>query len=147
MSVTPEPAHGTVLAFDFGEKRIGVAMGETLLRIAHPLTTINGETRDARFAAVEQLLAEWRPTRLVVGLPMHLDGAEHEMTQRCRRFARQLEGRYKLPVALVDERLTSAEAEQMLAEQGRRGQKNKHLIDQVAAQRILQAYFDQLTDK
>lgn len=139
MSGTPE---GTVLAFDFGEKRIGVAMGESVLRIAHPLTTIASEVNDVRFGAIEKLIAEWRPTQLVVGLPLHMDGAEHEMTQRCRRFARQLEGRFRLPVALRDERLTSAAAEDMLAEQGRRGRQHKHLIDQVAAQQILQAWFD-----
>lgn len=133
---------GTVLAFDFGEKRIGVAMGESVLKIAHPLTTIASEVNDVRFGAIEKLIAEWQPAQLVVGLPLHMDGTEHEMTQRCRRFARQLEGRFRLPVALMDERLTSAEAEDMLAEQGRRGKQNKHLIDQVAAQRILQAWFD-----
>jgi putative holliday junction resolvase len=140
MPVTPSVA---VLAFDFGEKRIGVATGETVLGIAHPLTTIASEIRDVRFGAIEQLIAEWQPAQLVVGLPLHMDGTEHEMTQRCRRFARQLEGRFKLPVALVDERLTSEEAEDMLAEQGRRGRQHKHLIDQVAAQRILQAWLDQ----
>lgn len=140
MPVTPSVA---VLAFDFGEKRIGVAMGETELGIAHPLTTIASELRDVRFGTIEKLIAEWQPAQLVVGLPLHMDGTEHEMTQRCRRFARQLEGRFNLPVALVDERLTSEEAEDMLAEQGRRGRQNKHLIDQVAAQRILQAWLDQ----
>ena len=138
----PATPRGTVLAFDFGEKRIGVATGETGLGIAHPLTTIVGEVSDTRFEAIARLIAEWQPAQLGVGLPLHMDGTEHALTQRCRRFARQLNGRFNLPVALMDERLTSAEAEDMLAEQGRRGKQHKHLIDQVAAQRILQAWLD-----
>ncbi len=134
---------GTVLAFDFGEKRIGVAMGETALKMAHPLTTIQATRNDTRFLAIGKLIAEWQPVRLIVGLPKHMDGTEHTMTGRCRRFAQQLQGRYGLPAELVDERLTSAEAQDMLRGFGRAGKQDKHLIDQLAAQRILQAYFDQ----
>jgi len=133
---------GTLLAFDFGEKRIGVAMGESTLKMAHPLTTINATRNDTRLSAIAQLVAEWQPVQFVVGLPMHLDGVEHAMTARCRGFAKQLEGRFKLPTTLVDERLTSAEAHSMLRSFGRGGKKDKALIDQLAAQRILQAYFD-----
>lgn len=140
--ISPHTSHGTILAFDFGKKRIGVAMGELELKMAHPLTTII-EKSDARFQAVEKLIQEWQPIRLVVGLPLHPDGAEHEMSEQCRRFARQLQGRFNLETELVDERYTSVEAESMLADMGRSGQADKHLIDQLAAQRILQAYFDQ----
>jgi putative Holliday junction resolvase len=139
---SPHTLHGTILAFDFGKKRIGVAMGELELKMAHPLTTIS-EKADARFQAIEKIIQEWQPVRLVVGLPLHMDGTEHEMTEQCRRFARQLQGRFNLETELVDERLTSAEAASLLADMGRGGQDNKHLIDQLAAQRILQAYFDQ----
>ena len=132
----------TLLAFDFGEKRIGVAMGESTLKMAHPLTTIHATRNDTRLRAIAELVAEWQPVRFVVGLPMHLDGAEHAMTARCRGFAKQLEGRFRLPTTLVDERLTSAEAHSMLRGFGRGGKKDKALIDQLAAQRILQAYFD-----
>lgn len=142
MPVTPE-MNGTLLAFDFGEKRIGVAMGESSLKMAHPLTTIQATRNDLRFQAIGKLIAEWQPVQLVVGLPMHLDGAEHAMSARCRGFAKQLEGRFRLPTTLVDERLTSAEAHSMLRSFGRGGKKDKLLIDQLAAQRILQAYFDQ----
>ena len=86
----PEPAgrpQGTVLAFDFGEKRIGVAVGERALAQAHPLTTIRSEANAVRFAAIAALIAEWRPERLVVGLPLALDGTPHAMTARCTRFA------------------------------------------------------------
>jgi putative transcription antitermination factor YqgF len=100
-----------VLAFDFGEKRIGVAVGECELRSASPLLTFDAETNDARWSAVAGLLAEWHPVLLVVGLPLSPDGADHDMTTRAQRFARQLEGRYRLPVALQDERFTSHEAD------------------------------------
>ena len=97
---------GTVLAFDFGTRRIGVAVGEAMLKNARPLTTIDAAANDARFAAIGRLIAEWQPARLVVGLPLALDGSAHEMTARSRRFANQLHGRFGLPVALVDERLS-----------------------------------------
>jgi putative holliday junction resolvase len=131
-----------VLAFDFGEKRIGVAVGDMELGIAHPLQTVSGESNEARFAAIGDIIAEWKPARLVVGLPMYLDGTEHELTRLSRRFARRLEGRFGLPAVMVDERLTSAEASQTLNEMGIRGRSQKPLLDQVAAQRILQSYFD-----
>ncbi len=134
--------NGTLLAFDFGEKRIGVAMGESSLKMAHPLTTIQATRTDTRLQAVGKLIMEWQPVQLVVGLPRHLDGSEHAMSARCRGFAKQLESRFNLPTSLVDERLTSAEAHTMLRSFGRGGRKDKHLIDQLAAQRILQSYFD-----
>ena len=134
---------GTVLGFDFGLARIGVAVGETETGHAHPLAVIAEEANAARFAAIEKLLAEWKPASLVVGLPVHLDGSEHAMTVRCRRFANQLHGRYGLPVALVDERLSSAAAEEHLAEAGRRGwRQQKPLLDAAAAQIILLPCFE-----
>ena len=133
---------GTVLAFDFGIKRIGVAIGESLLGQARALTTILAEANEPRFASIGELIRQWQPQLLVVGLPRSLDGSEHDMTARCRRFAHQLEGRFALPVALVDERLSSAEAEARLAGQGLGWQARKGQIDAVAAQIILQDYFD-----
>ncbi|WP_374243172.1 Holliday junction resolvase RuvX [Zoogloea sp.] len=133
----------TLLSFDFGLARIGVAVGETETGHAHPLAPIAEEANAARFAAIEKLLAEWKPSALVVGLPTHLDGSEHAMTARCRRFANQLHGRYGLPVALVDERLSSAEAEGRLAEAGHHGwRKQKPRLDSAAAQIILLQYFE-----
>ena len=136
--------HGCVLGFDFGEKRIGVAIGEHLLSIAHPLVTIDEEANDKRFADIAALINEWQPISLVVGLPSYLNGDEHELTQLCRKFARRLEGRFHLPVTLVDERLSSAEASQTLRQTGITGRKQKPMLDQVAAQHILQSYFDRL---
>lgn len=135
---------GTVLAFDFGEKRIGVAVGETQLSQAHPLTVIHAAGNDQRFAAIGKLIAEWQPSGLVVGLPTHADGTPHAMTERCRRFAERLQSRYQLPVALADERLTSLDAEARLRETGRSARAAKPLLDAVAAQLILQTWFDTL---
>lgn len=97
------------LAFDFGIRRVGVATGNTLLGRASPLKTLRAEG-EARFAAIAALIAEWRPDALVVGVPFHPDGAPHENTDRARRFARQLHGRFRLPVHEVDERWTTTAA-------------------------------------
>lgn len=134
---------GTLLAFDFGTQRIGIAIGNTLSASARPLTTIANEKNEVRFAAIATLLAEWQPTALVVGLPCNDDGTPHEMTARCRRFANQLKGRFNLPTILVDERYTSAAASSALDGLGVHGRKQKPLLDQYAAQQILQAYFDE----
>lgn len=133
---------GTYLGFDFGEARIGVAVGEQLVGIAHPLETIAAPTNDARFARIATLIAEWQPAGLVVGLPTHADGTEHEMTRLARKFAQRLDGRFGLPVFMVDERHSSQVAERQLDETGLRGRKQKPALDQVAAQIILQAYLD-----
>ncbi|MYM68953.1 Holliday junction resolvase RuvX [Pseudoduganella sp. FT55W] len=124
----------TILAFDFGIKRIGVAIGNTMLRQAEPLKVIKAEDNATRFADIQKLLDEWTPARLVVGLPMHPDGNEHEMTARARRFANQLNGRFNLAVELVDERYSSAVIS------AKRGE----VIDDRAAAIILQQYFDSL---
>ena len=97
------------MAFDFGTRRVGVAVGNSLLRSATPLRTIALEG-DARFAAIAALITEWRPDALVVGVPWHPDGAAHDNTRRAQRFARQLHGRHRLPVHEVDERYTTTEA-------------------------------------
>ena len=140
----PESAQrqGTVLAFDFGEKRIGVAVGEWALAQAHPLTTIRSEANAERFAAIAALIDEWRPVSLVVGLPVALDGTAHAMSARCTRFANQLRGRFGLPVDYAEERLTSVEAEEKLRENGKRGRGAKEHLDAMAAQIILQCYFE-----
>jgi len=122
---------GTVLAFDFGLKRIGVAVGEPELRTAHPLPAI------PRFEDIESLVKRWAPAALVVGLPTSAQGEPHKMTRQAEDFARRLEKRFKLPVARVDERFTSVEAEHRL-----RGLKKK-AVDSVAAQLILEQYFDE----
>jgi putative Holliday junction resolvase len=138
---------GTVLAFDFGTRKIGVALGDTTLGVAHPLTTIRGEATAPRFAAIAALVTEWKPSMLVVGRPLHADGSEHAMTARAERFARSLEGRFALPVARVDERFTTRIADVALREAGTRGAARRNARDAVAAQLILQSWFDSLPDE
>ena len=133
-----------MLAFDFGMRRIGVAVGELSMRMAHPLATIAAASNEQRFAEITALVEEWKPVLLVVGLPAHADGGEHEMATACRRFAARLQGRFKLDAILVDEQFTSASASSALHESGVTGRKQKPLLDQMAAQQILQSYFNEL---
>ncbi|MBK9217752.1 MAG: Holliday junction resolvase RuvX [Pseudomonadota bacterium] len=132
----------TLMGFDFGLARIGVAVGETESGLAQPLTTIHGEANAQRFGDIGKLIEEWAPQRLIVGLPTSLEGEETEMTARCRRFANQLNGRFGLPVALIDERLSSVEADTMLRELKMGWRERKQHLDALAAQRILQSYLD-----
>ena len=122
----------TILAFDFGLKRIGVAIGNSMICQAKPLSVITATANEPKFAAIDSLIKEWGASRIVVGLPSHPDGTEHEMSARCRRFANQVHGRFNLPVELVDERYSSA----VIA--AKRGD----VIDDRAAAIILQQYFD-----
>ncbi len=134
---------GALLAFDFGLRRIGVATGEWETRTAHPLEVIDAEANEPRFTRIAALIEEWRPVELVVGLPLSMDGEEHDLTRRARRFANQLNGRFRLPVAMVDERLTSFDADLRLREAGVKGRQRKGLDDALAAQQILQDYLEQ----
>jgi putative Holliday junction resolvase len=120
-----------VLGFDFGTRRVGVAVGNGLTRRARPLAVIADEG-DVRWRRIGELIASWQPARLVVGVARHPDGAPHELTARCERFARQLEGRFRLPVARVDERYSSA-----VTVGG---------SDDEAAAVILQQWFDEAND-
>ena len=127
----PERGARTVLAFDFGLKRIGVAVGEPELRTAHPLPPV------FRFDEIQSLISQWTPARLVVGRPLSTKGEAHAMTRQAEDFARRLERRFRLPVSRVDERFSSVEAESRL-----RGFKRKE-VDSVAAQLLLEQYFDE----
>jgi putative Holliday junction resolvase len=119
----------TILAFDFGEKRIGVAVGNTITKTAEALKIIQEKTQDEKFKAIEALIQEWQSQLLVVGLPTHPDGAEHEMTLKAKRFGNQLHGRFQKEVVWVDERYTSVSVEGG--------------NDALAAQLILKQYLDQ----
>ncbi|MEI5996849.1 Holliday junction resolvase RuvX [Paraburkholderia bengalensis] len=132
----------TLLAFDYGEKRIGVAVGNSLTRSARPLVVVQNRSREYRFEAVGKLIDEWKPDALVVGLPMHPDGTPHERTQLAKRFGNQLNGRFNLPVSWVDERYSSVEAEAGI----RAGSRQAGMLDAEAASIILQQYLDGLSD-
>lgn len=126
----------TLLAFDYGEKRIGVAIGNTLTGRARPLIVLQNRNRLYRFEAIAALLNEWQPQALVVGLPVYPDGAPHAMTRLATRFGNQLAGRFKLPVNWVDERYSSVAAAERLGG-------NHPLLDAEAASIILQQFLDQ----
>ncbi|QOJ24364.1 MAG: Holliday junction resolvase RuvX [Gammaproteobacteria bacterium] len=134
---------GVVLAFDFGKKRTGVAMGNTAVGVAHPLATVDSAVTERCFALIAQLIETWQPVLLVVGLPLHSDGTAHELTQLSQRFARRLEGRFNIQVIMKDERYTSETASAALREAGITGRKQKAVLDQIAAQQILQSFFDE----
>ena len=123
----------TLLAFDYGTRKLGVALGNTLLRQARPLDIILEPTRIGRFARIAALIDTWHPERLVVGLALDTDGSDQYATNRCRRFANQLHGRFGLPVELVDERGSSVQAQRITGQAP---------DDAVAAAIILQRYFD-----
>lgn len=126
----------TVMAFDFGTRRVGVAVGNSVTKAGEPLKTIAAPNADVLFKDIELLLAEWQPNQLVVGRPTHPDGAPHEMTAKAIRFGNQLHGRFQLPVSWVDERYTSAVLEgdaQM-----------RDNLDAHSAALILEQYFSEL---
>jgi putative Holliday junction resolvase len=131
----------TLLGFDYGTKRIGVAVGQEITRTVTPLTTLRCSNETPDWKAISKLIEEWKPDKLVVGLPLHLDGTTQALTDRAQRFGNQLKGRYNLPVEMVDERLTSHEAETELAT--RKGKSTKTDIDALAAALILQSWLDQ----
>ena len=123
----------TILAFDYGTRRVGVAVGNTETKASQALKTISAANADGLFREVESLLKEWQPDQIVVGLPTHPDGAEHEMTARAKRFGNQVNGRFNLPVTWVDERYTSAVLE---------GDPQMHdNLDAHSAALILEQYF------
>ncbi len=126
-----EMTESVVLGFDFGTRRIGVAIGNSITRHASALTTVDAARTSARWNSIAALIETWDPTQLVVGIPRHPDGVAHEMTARCERFARQLEGRFHRPVARVDERYSSATSAQA------------DDVDAAAAALILQQWFDE----
>jgi putative Holliday junction resolvase len=132
---------GAVMAFDFGERRIGIAVGDRELGIAHPLETVHYRHAQDPLTLIETLVAEWKPVMFVVGLPVSADGKEHALAPSVRRFSAALTRRFGPATTLVDERYTSAEASGMLRDAGIRGRRQKAYLDQVAAQTILEDFF------
>lgn len=139
---TQETGPGTVLAFDFGERRVGVAVGEMQIGIAHPLETIDAAANQARFERIGLLVRQWQPALFVVGLPLALDGAEHRLSGLARKFAQRLHGRFGIETRLVDERLTSVEANREAREAGLDGRQARRHVDQLAAKLILETFFN-----
>jgi len=134
-----------ILAFDFGTRRIGVASGDTLTCTGRPLVTLD-VAGALPWTAIDRLLADYRPARLIVGLPYNMDGTPTVLTETTRAFGRELVSRYKLPVFLVDERLSSREAEAQLRDARAAGLKRRRLthadVDMTAAKILLERWFD-----
>jgi putative Holliday junction resolvase len=133
------PPYRTLLGFDYGHKRIGVAVGQMLTRSATPLTTISARDQRPDWTAIGRLINEWTPDALVVGIPYHMDGSAHATSAAAQRFCRQLEGRYGLVVHPAEERLSSYIVESQLGGK----QEAKGDIDALAAQVILQDWLQQ----
>jgi putative Holliday junction resolvase len=129
---------GTVLGFDYGTKKIGIAVGQTITGTANPLTTLRYVKDKPDWAGIEKIIKQWQPTNLVVGLPIDTDDSETEISQRARRFARQLEGRFQLKVHMADERYTSASARSMAGKI-----KNIEELDALAAKLILETWLNE----
>ena len=145
----------TFLAFDYGTKRTGVAVGQELTRSATALVTLNNPPNKLNWDAIDQLVKEWQPDAFVVGLPLNADGSEHPVSRAAKQFGNQLQARYNLPTYWIDERLTSSEAERMLAASSTsrksrhkalgKGRRAKEQIDSTAAKLILESWFNQQT--
>lgn len=136
------PGATTLLGFDYGRQRIGVAVGQSLTATASALTTVRARDGKPDWPAIGRLVAEWNPGALVVGIPYHMDGSEQDMTRAAERFCRQLEGRYRLPVYRAEERLSS-----YIVEQSRTADSERQAIDPLAAQVILQDWLQQQTQQ
>jgi putative Holliday junction resolvase len=135
---------GNIIGFDFGQKRIGVAIGNNISKSAQALITIESTSSNQKFEVIQKIMDEWRPVSIVVGVPFNVDGSEHKVTNLCKKFAKQLEQKYALPIYLIDERYTSIEASYEIQDKKIDLKKKKLLIDQIAAKIILQSYLDQI---
>lgn len=128
----------TYLAFDFGTKKIGVALGQSLTQSATPLPKISAQNGEADWSAIKKLIEEWRPSALIVGIPLNMDGTEQLITLAARKFSQQLQKHHNLPVHQVDERLTTVEARSRVFEAGGYKALKKSSIDSIAAQILLE---------
>ena len=137
----------SVLGFDFGLKRIGLATGQTITDTASPLVTLQAVNQSPDWKGIEAQIRQWNPDALIVGIPFLLDGGETDITRAARNFSRELERRFKLPVYTIDESLSSFEAEQQLGQTKKIAEHNKHEIDKMAAAIIVQSWLDSRPDR
>ncbi len=133
----------TVLGIDYGLKRIGIASGQTITGSASPITTLNRINGSTDWDALGQLINQWKPQALIVGMPYYLDGKENDMTKTVEKFCLELEQRFAIPIFKINEALSSYEAEEMLKKNTKIGKHNKHEIDKMAAAIIVQNWLDQ----
>ena len=132
---------GNILSFDFGEKRIGVAIGNSITKSSHPLETINTPKNTERYKLIELLLKTWEPFKLVIGYPLNDDGTLSEMSLLAKKFGMKLGNKYNIPIAMIDERFTTSEADLELKKFEKNFKKRKIVVDQVAAMIILESFF------
>jgi putative Holliday junction resolvase len=132
---------GNILSFDFGEKRIGVAVGNSITKSSHPLKTINTSKNTERYKLIELLLKTWEPVKLVIGYPLNEDGTLSRMSLLAKKFGMKLTNKYNIPIAMIDERFTSTEADLKLKKFEKNFKKRKIVVDQVAAMIILDSFF------
>lgn len=148
MQGTPDrmPPASTILAFDYGQRRIGVAVGQSITSTARALTTLQNQGSEPPWVKIRQLIVDWKPRLLLVGLPLHADGRDSAFSAEARRFADGLRQRFDIPVELHDEYLSSAEAQSQLRSQRQRGERGRKIakahIDSVAAALILESWFE-----
>ena len=142
MLVTPNLPR-TLLAFDFGTRHIGVAVGQTITHTATPLDSVSAKDGIPNWAQLEKLVNEWQPDAFIVGIPFNMDGSESDMSMRARKFGNRLHGRFNKPWHEMDERLSSFEAKQWMAEHDKKAHAQRALVDSKAAQLILESWFKQ----
>jgi len=133
---------GNILSFDFGEKRVGVAVGNNITNNVHPLETIETEKKTERYKKIESLIEIWKPINLVIGYPLNDDGSESRMSLLAKKFGEKLKNKFNIAVYFVDERFSSSEAEIRLKKLEKNFKKRKYIIDQVAAMIILDSFFE-----
>jgi len=138
---------GNILSFDFGEKRIGVAIGNSITKSSHPLKTINTSKNTERYKLIELLLKTWEPVKLVIGYPLNDDGTLSNMSSLAKKFGVKLANKYNIPIAMIDERFTSSEADLELKKFEKNFKKRKIVVDQVAAMIILDSFFQNNSDE
>ena len=138
---------GNILSFDFGEKRIGVAIGNSITESYHPLETINTSKNTERYKIIESLLKSWEPIKLVIGYPLNDDGTVSYMSTMAKKFGIKLKNKYNIPIVMIDERFTSLEADLELKKIEKNFKKRKIVVDQVAAMIILESFFQNNNSK
>ena len=138
---------GNILSFDFGEKRIGVAIGNSITKSSHPLETINTPINTERYKLIASLLRTWEPVKLVIGYPLNEDGTLSKMSLLAKKFGTKLRNKYQIPIVMVDERFTSSEADLELKKFEKNFKKRKIVVDQVAAMIILNSFFQNNNDE
>ena len=136
----PEAGRRSVMAFDFGLRRIGVATGQEMLGTGRPLAMITADNGTPDWSQLEKLLEEWQPDLVLVGLPLNMDDSENDMCGRTRKFGKRLQGRFHVPVEMVDERLTSYEAKGQVMAAGGSRDYGRHGVDDLAAVLILETW-------